>query len=190
MTPLAWLGAMILTALTLAVAVFRKYYMPSTDRLSEIELDYTNPRETPVKPPQQSVQPQPVPDSTPSHTQADNALETFCLAIRDFEGGPHDLNYKNNNPGNCRCSSVGYLPKYGTVVCVGGFARFETYALGWDYLKNLVHHRVSLHPTWTFLDFFNNYAPSSDNNNPHNYAAAVAKRCSRPVDSRIADFLR
>ncbi len=120
-------------------------------------------------------------------------LDTFCLAIRDYEGKPGDLNYINNNPGNCRPSPVGYLPKYGKVTIAhtasGDFAHFETYALGWEYLENLVHFRAELHPNWTFVDFFSNYAPSKDKNNPQDYAQNVADHCGVPVTTTLSQFL-
>ena len=116
-------------------------------------------------------------------------LDTFCGAIRDFEGVPGDLNYQNNNPGNCRCSAVGYLPKYGNVLCVntasGKFAKFPTYALGWEYLQNMVLYRAELHPTWTILDFFNTYAPTSDNNPTLHYATVVAGKCGVPITTTL-----
>lgn len=116
-------------------------------------------------------------------------LATFCTAIRDFEGKPGDLSYLNNNPGNCRCSPVGYLPKYGHVLCVGGFAKFPSYELGWEYLQNLVFHRAVLHPNWTILDFFADpklgYAPPSDKNPSAQYAAFVAARCGVPVSTTL-----
>lgn len=106
------------------------------------------------------------------------ALVKFCEAIRDFEGKPGDANYLNNNPGNCRCSSVGYLPKYGEVKCSPhGFAIFPTYELGFEYLQNLVHFRALKHPEWTIYDFFADYAPTSDQNQPQVYAKFVASRC-------------
>ena len=124
--------------------------------------------------------------------QIQSKLDTFCEAIRDFEGSPGDLNYENNNPGNCRCSPVGYLAKYGNVLCVntasGEFAKFPTYELGWEYLENLVHYRALSNPTWTFIDFFNEYAPSNDNNNPHEYAQYVATRCGVSASSLLKDY--
>lgn len=105
-------------------------------------------------------------------------LERFCHAIEAMEGGPGDANHRNNNPGNVRCSPVGYLAKYGSVKCSpAGFAVFPTYQLGWEYLMDLVHHRAVVHPTWTILDFFKNYSPSEDGNDPVNYAKTVAKAC-------------
>lgn len=121
-------------------------------------------------------------------------LDTFCTAIRDFEGVPGDLNYTNNNPGNCRCSSVGYLAKYGNVLCVdtpsGKFAKFPTYELGWEYLQNTVLSWTNLHPTWTILDFFAHYAPASDKNPTTAYAKNVAVKCDVPVETTLQDLFK
>ncbi len=116
-------------------------------------------------------------------------LDVFCTGIRDFEGSPGDLNYQNNNPGNCRCSPTGYLPKYGNVICVNDFAKFPTYALGWEYLRNLVLYRVKAHSQWTFLDFFMVYSPPADNNPTEQYAEFVAKRCGVPVSTVLSQLL-
>lgn len=116
-------------------------------------------------------------------------LDTFCTAIRDFEGNPGDLSYRNNSPGNCRCSPVGYLPKYGAVQCVKGFARFPTYELGWEYLQNLVHFRAHLHPQWTILNFVENYAPPKDGNPTMKYALFIAKRCGVPISTTLSQLL-
>ena len=114
-------------------------------------------------------------------------LNTFCTAIKNFEGA----NPENNNPGNCRCSPVGYLPKYGVVKCnPNDFAVFGAYQLGWEYLEELVHHRVLLHPTWTFYDFFNSYAPSGDKNDPNHYAEVVAGNCGVSPQTTLATFLQ
>lgn len=118
-------------------------------------------------------------------------LEAFCSAIRDFEGRPGDVNYRNNNPGNCRCSKVGYLAKYGHVRCsTSEFAIFPTYELGWEYLQAKVLHTSELHPNWTILDFFNNYAPTGDKNHPNIYAAFVAAHCGVGVDIHLCDLFK
>lgn len=136
----------------------------------------TDPLEAPKPPATAPITPKPI------HSM----LDTFCTAVRDYEGAPGNLNYVNNNPGNVRCSSVGYLAKYGNVRCVGNFAVFETYALGWEYLESLVHYRAVAHPNWTIVDFFSQYAPTSDNNNPHAYTNFVATRCGVPVTTTLA----
>jgi len=115
-------------------------------------------------------------------------LTLFCEAIRDMEGKPGDLSYKNNNPGNVRCSPEGYLKKYGNVKCVNNFAVFETWEIGWDYLKNMVKNKAKKNPTWNFYDFFRHYAPVEDDNQPDKYAVYVAKRCKVPPTARVNDL--
>lgn len=133
------------------------------------------------------IEPEPV--SVPS-VRLPSLFEEFCLAIRDYEGGPGDANYRNNNPGNFRCSPVGYLAKYGKVRCSPAhFAIFPTYELGWEYLLNAVHHRIEAHPTWTCLDFFKHYAPSEDGNNPLKYAQYVAKRVGISINVPLSKVL-
>lgn len=113
-------------------------------------------------------------------------LETFCTAIMNFEGGVGDPNHINNNPGDFRCSPIGYLPKYGNVLCSAkNFAVFPTFELGWEYLLASVHYRAVAHPDWTILDFFNNYAPSTDNNPTIAYANNVAKHCGVPISTTM-----
>ena len=151
--------------------------MPSTD----------NELKVPVAPP---VSPK-LPVSAPQTMDTTNTmLEKFCNAITNFEGGSTDPNHINNNPGDFRCSPVGYLPKYGNVKCSkAGFAVFPTFPLGWEYLLESVHYRAVAHPTWTILDFFNNYAPSDDKNDPAHYAEVVAGECGVPVNITLAQLL-
>ncbi len=182
MTPLEWFGGLaVLLAGFFTYAYTRK--MPSTDNDPIVPI-VVDPPTAPISPVDQSNM-QTYPDA---RVQATSRLEAFCGFIRDFEGKPGDLNYKNNNPGNCRCSKVGYLPKYGNVKCVNNFAVFPTYALGWEYLLNLVSHRAALHPTWTILDFFTNYAPSTDGNSPMNYAKNVATKMGVGITTTLQDL--
>lgn len=172
MTFLSIMGAIIIVAGTISALFFKKggIYNPTEQKL-----------ELPVLP----LDAPPAPKYSPT----EDMLSVFCLAIRDFEGKPGDANYKNNNPGNCRYSTIGYLPKYGNVRCSpAGFAIFPTYELGWEYLLNLVHFMAIQHPNWTILDFFNTYAPESDNNPTKRYASFVAKRCGVAVDYHLRDL--
>jgi hypothetical protein len=124
-------------------------------------------------------------------------LTRFCTAVMNFEGGPGDPNHVNNNPGDFGCSPVGYLPKYGHVLCRNNFAVFPTFEVGWEYLVISVHYRAVAHPHWTILDFFQGvgqpdgsfeggYEPSTDNNDPNHYANTVAKECGIPVSATLA----
>lgn len=127
-------------------------------------------------------------------------VEQFCTFVRDYEGKPGDLNYLLNNPLDCRPSPVGYLPKYGNVEIidtdtdprylfhVGKFARFDTYALGWEYGVNMVHFIAVNHPDETIATFFNNFAPSGDKNDPERYAEVIAGECKVPVNCTLAQL--
>jgi hypothetical protein len=166
-------------------AVLKTFWADLLESMNEDDPDYlpstsnaTTSRETVVKPHMDTV-PTTVPESKP------DMLTTFCTAIMNFEGGPGDLNHLNNNPGDFRCSPVGYLPKYGNVKCVHNFAVFPTFELGWEYLVASVHYRAAAHPNWTILDFFENYAPPSDNNPTEKYAQTVAAACGVPVDTTM-----
>lgn len=108
-------------------------------------------------------------------------LNDFCLAIRDYEGKPGDLNYRNNNPGNIRGRD-------------GKFLKFKTMEEGFEYLKAYVKRAsVGEHRAYkkgcTIAEFFKVYAPSSDNNNPDAYAKWVAKRINETVNTRVVDIL-
>lgn len=155
------------------------------------------PENMPIEAPVSPVEPVPAPEAQTAPVQppvpVQSHLDIFTTAIKDFEGGPGDLNYTNNNPGNARCSPEGYLSKYGDVQCVetasGKFAKFPTYALGWEYLQALVMEMVNAHPTWDFVDFFNVYSPTGDNNDPTQYALFVAKRCGVGITTILKTYL-
>lgn len=131
----------------------------------------------PVVPP---ITPAPKPEPVVANKAT---LENFCLAIRDFEGAPGDRNYRNNNPGNCRFSSVGYASFYGHVgKDKDNFAIFKDYATGWLYLKNLVLSKVRKNPNQTIAQFMAVYAPVGDDNDPAHYAVYIARRLGVKAD--------
>lgn len=178
-------------------ALYRRHYLerlPEEHELSDF-MDLPPPvledPRPPVRHPEAPTSPtQPIPKPIPPMPTKEQRLITFCTAIRDFEGKPGDANYRNNNPGNFRKSPVGYAAMYGNVrVSPNGFAIFPTYELGWQYLLNTVRNRIKRHPTWTFRDFFFNYAPPSDHNPSEAYARNVAKRCGVAVGSKVSDYL-
>lgn len=144
----------------------------------------------------ESLMSEPATLSTSSQEANKATLDNLCLAIRDFEGlqinanGKPDRNWKNNNPGNCRYSSVGYLPKYLPVLKdKDGFAIFKDYATGWNYLQNMLKAQIHLHPNWTILDMMTNYAPESDNNPTLNYAKHVAKRMGVDIRFKVKNIV-
>lgn len=117
------------------------------------------------------------------------SLDNLCLAIRDYEGKPGDLSYRNNNPGNCRCSKVGYKSIYGEVKCVNNFAVFPTATQGMLYLRNLIKETIAEHPDWTLYQYFAlKHAPVSDGNNPLEYSETVAKQIGCTIDTKISSF--
>jgi len=130
-----------------------------------------------------------------------NKIKDMALAIQSFEGyyGPSDkfpegsLSYRNNNPGNIRYNL--FVNQYlGGSLGIGGFAKWETYEHGLDALIGLLTWAAqgkirNYKPDMTLVDFFNVYAPSSDNNNPDAYADFVAKKLSVDPNEKIKNLL-
>ena len=197
---IAGMSTIIIAGLTITWRFFRKGGVYNPEMKDFTDISYLPPQDAVNKP---SVSPTltatPVlPPNTITSTSTPKTplngqimLGKFCEAIRDFEGKPGDLNYMLNNPGDCRPSPVGYLPKYEPVEIIntdtdprypfhiGKFVKFPTYELGWEYLQTMVHMMATNHPTWTLIDFFNHFAPASDgSNDPNKYAKFVANRLS------------
>lgn len=105
-------------------------------------------------------------------------LILLCEAIKEYEGWfPNSRSFRNNSPGNCRYSPVGYLPKYGEVKRdPQNFAIFKDYETGWLYLKNLILSKASRNPSWNLVSFFKEYAPEADHNDPVRYTTWVGKK--------------
>lgn len=143
------------------------------------------PRETPPAAPE-SPERTPTPPPAPKESR----LEKFCLAIRTHEGWyPGSRSWRNNNPGNCRYSSVGYASIYGKVgKDAQNFAVFRDYATGWRYLQNLVKEKIRKNPRWDFYDFFEVYAPSFENDSKR-YAEVVAKACGMEATDAVSSVL-
>jgi len=118
----------------------------------------------------------PIPIVEPEPVHGSYLLE-WASAIKDYEGKPGDLSYKNNNPGNLRSLS-------------GGFLKFKTWDDGWkallDYLTRAATGKHKAYkPEFTLLQFFKVYSPSADNNNPLAYATYVAKKLNLPIETQI-----
>lgn len=108
-------------------------------------------------------------------------IAEFCNAIAQYEGGPGDLNHKNNNPGNLRSVK-------------GPFLKFKTWDEGMLALRDYVTRACTgkhkaYKPDFTITEFFNVYAPSSDNNNPYKYASWVAGKLGVLTTMKIKDLL-
>lgn len=110
-----------------------------------------------------------------------NLLKEFCIAISEYEGKPGDLNHKNKNPGNIRNVD-------------GTFKKFKTWEEGMlaleDYVTRACTGRhASYKPDFTITQFFEVYAPKSDNNNPHTYASWVAGKLRILTTVKIKEFV-
>lgn len=102
-------------------------------------------------------------------------IDAVALAIFHYEGQrPGNRNYRNNNPGNLRDSSVPHS------MDPGNYCIFASFVAGFTALTEDLRAKFrgnnshGLGPSSTLLDLFNTYAPSSDNNVPEKYAESVA----------------
>ncbi|MBI2266188.1 MAG: hypothetical protein HYU64_13605, partial [Armatimonadetes bacterium] len=149
-----------------------------------------------------SGEPEPVPAPPPVPPSAlsgntlwwpspSNFLERFCLEIMKHEGWkPESRSVRNNNPGNLRYSS--HVPN---TPSDGGFVKFGSpqagwEALVWDVRQKCLGNTVSgLTGKSSILDFFKVWAPSSDSNNPQQYAEVVASAFGLSVNARLEELL-
>lgn len=130
-------------------------------------------------------------------------LDRFCAAIKTREGyfAPGEnsryptgtISWKNKNPGNLR-----YNPKAPLRLAIGGdrtgYAIFKTYEDGWTTLRRMVSNAASglskvYHPDMTILQFFQVYAPGTDNNDPQSYAEEVAFKIAKDTSFKISGLL-
>lgn len=122
---------------------------------------------------------------SPTPAPVSSKVDLWCQAITKMEGA----NPKNNNPGNLE-----YHAQPGTIDKNGRFAMFGTYQEGYQALKTLLiracEGKSALYdPNGDLVAFYNVYAPSSDNNNPIEYAKFVAKFIGCPVETPIKNLL-
>lgn len=109
-----------------------------------------------------------------------SALPAMADAIRQFEGWfPGSVSQRNNNPGNLRSPVPGQIGTDSR-----GFAKFATAADGYAALIAYIQRQAAgdlytgMGPSTTLAEFFSKYAPSSDSNNPDQYAQFVAGKMS------------
>lgn len=117
-----------------------------------------------------------------------NYIKEWALAIQEYEGWKEgSLTYRHNNPGALRWSKYQTDHK-------NGFSVFASYEDGFRalefQLKIAANGQSSVYfPDDTLLQFFEKYAPSSDNNNPKAYAQFVAKKIGVTIDTRISGLV-
>ena len=159
---------------------------------------------TPLNPSKSTPTPQMVqtPTSTPnSSPEASSApqtglLQPFCNAIGQYEGGNQvgSRPYRNCNPGDLRWPYGKPYPYGATGIDDENFLIFPSHTLGMAALTTMITNCCEgkskiYHPTMTLIDFFNVYAPSSDNNDPNRYAEWVASTIGVAPTMEIAQLL-
>lgn len=114
------------------------------------------------------------------------SIENFASAIQHHEGWyPGSRSYRHNNPGNLR--------RWKDAKVVENFAYFDSFQEGWNALLGQIRIAVTgesahYHPRMNIQEFFEVYAPSGDNNDPHAYARAVAKKLGVSTNYKIGDI--
>jgi hypothetical protein len=108
-------------------------------------------------------------------------------AIKDFEGYyAGSVSERNNNPGNLRYSPFQTGKR-------DGFSYFETYERGYYALIYQIELAVTdrsavYHSDMTIQEFFNVYAPASDDNQPSIYADTVAQQIGVSVNTKLSEL--
>jgi hypothetical protein len=122
-----------------------------------------------------------------------NRIEDWVVAGTKHEGFfPGSASWKNNNPGNFRCSPL-VMGELGATKCVNNLAVFPTLEIGKQAFRQFLVYACtdklrSYKSSMTILDFYKVYAPSSDNNNPLNYATIVAGDLGVHISTQIKDL--
>jgi hypothetical protein len=112
----------------------------------------------------------------------------LAQAIQQFEGYyAGSLAQRNNNPGNLRYSPLQSGKR-------DGFAYFDTFEIGMEALKHQIRIGATgtsrvYRPDMTLLQFFNTYAPSSDNNQPSIYYQFVLDTTGFTSATTLQDLL-
>lgn len=128
----------------------------------------------------------------------EDKIYKFCMAIQDREGyiapnAKYPLGtpaWKNKNPGNLKfAGQEGAIGKDSN-----GFAIFKTYEAGLAALQRQILMACNgtsnvFKPTFTVLEFFQKYAPSTDNNDPFSYALEVAQKVGVNINVQMKDLL-
>lgn len=119
-------------------------------------------------------------------------IEKFAQAVKSHEGWyPGSRSYRNNNPGNFRCSKL--MTELGAIRCDDNFAVFPDYETGWKALVQFItyacNNELRAYKDKTIYGFFEVYAPSGDNNTPRRYAEVVAKAVGVDPNTLMKDLM-
>lgn len=108
--------------------------------------------------------------------------------------------WRFNNPGNLRPGQGG-KPLYGAIGVAktktnGSFLIFSSYEEGRKQKKALLRRKYNDRTIYTMLagiedangNLHSGYAPASDNNDPEDYANALARHIGKPITTRLLDL--
>jgi hypothetical protein len=124
---------------------------------------------------------------------ANSLLDKWAEAIKRFEGWTtSSLSFRNNNPGNLRPSIEPWQGQIG--VDSNHFVIFDSYDNGIRALKMSLFNAATgksriYHPSDSLYDFFDRYAPTSDNNYPRRYAEFVAAQLNVDPNIQISQLV-
>jgi len=124
----------------------------------------------------------------PASIEVVDKIQILAQAIQEFEGYyAGSVAHRNNNPGNLRYSPLQSGKR-------DGFAYFDTYELGMEALEHQIRIGATgmsrvYRPDMTLLQFFNTYAPSSDNNQPSVYYQFVLDTTGFTSDMILQDLI-
>ena len=119
-------------------------------------------------------------------------IKDWAKSIEKHEGFfPGSRSFRNNNPGNFRCSS--FMIELGAIRCDDNFSVFQNYEIGFQALIQFLTYAVegklrSYKPEMTLYEFYAVYAPSGDGNAPKKYAEAIAKDLGVSAKTKIKDL--
>jgi hypothetical protein len=137
--------------------------------------------------------------------KATSLIPLWAMQIQKHEGFMTPAQYpprgstsfRNNSPANFKLGGelTNYMKKLGASgIDPRGFVIFPTYEIGFQalctFLTDACNDKLSSYNSnMTLLQFFEKYAPGSDNNDPLNYAKQVAKKVGATVDVKIKELL-
>lgn len=138
--------------------------------------------------------------------KASNSIPAWARAIQNHEGyltpvqyPPNgSRSYRNHSPANFKIPTsvlTAYMKKLGANgVDAQNFVTFPNYQTGFDalctFLIDACNDKLSSYQSsMTLLQFFEKYAPSSDNNDPLRYARTVADAVGATVNTKISELL-
>ena len=121
-------------------------------------------------------------DSNVLRVEASKKSVIYFLANGDkIERTGGSTSWRNNNPGNIEYRE--FAKKHGAIGTDGRFAIFQSESDGLDAMVSLL--RTKNYKNLSLYQAIERWAPSSDGNNPANYAKTVSKLSGFPIDVKL-----